>query len=237
MSCDEKHTAICAYQTLTNRPRSFCYQILPPCIQSDYSTYSKCFCQTRLNQSSLALRAEFQEPYQNLLYSSLNDTCYIGLERVSDSYFWINSNENIAYSNWAESTVFHEDYKYGAVTPNGWVTLKTRNETDCAIYEVEILTGSSKITLDYDDDQFVLKLTNPNSWLFEEDQSMPKIFCFTDVASDSLISKINVTLSTISGDEAQFYFRKHPDGPGNYWCEAFLYPAVVAKSSNKYLLR
>lgn len=237
VSCDEEHTAICAYQTLPSKPRSFCYQIFPPCVQSDYSTYSKCFCRTQSNHTSLAPRAEFHEPYQNLLYSTLNDTCYIGLEKVNDFYFWKNSNINIKYSNWADTTVFQKDYKYGAITAKGWIMLKTQNETECELYEIEISTNSSQINLDYKDDQFVLKLTNPNSWLVEEDQSIPMVSCFTDASSDALITKLNITGSITTRDEAQFYFQRHPDGPGNYWCEAFLYPDVVPKSSNKYLLR
>lgn len=240
VSCDENHTAICAYQSLPNKLRSFCSQSfsqVASCVQSTYSTRSKCFCRGQLNESSLHPKAEFPERYQNLLYSSLNGMCYIGLKRANGSYFWENSDIGVQYTNWAETAVFTDDHKYGAVSSNGWIMLNAENETDCILYEAETPASKSKIILDYNDEHFVLKLTNPNSWLFEEYNSTPMVFCFTDASSSTLVSKLEITGSIISEDEAQFFFERHSDGPGNYWCDAFLYPDVAAKSSNNYLLR
>ncbi|KAJ8978833.1 hypothetical protein NQ317_010833 [Molorchus minor] len=236
--CNEIHTGVCAYRSLPERMTSYCSQNFPFCMQSDYSTKSKCFCQSPVNSTSVVLGAEFHEPYQNLLYPYLSeDMCYIGLEKRPDgSYLWENSNTIINYTHWAEDAVFGDDYMYGVISKNGWGLAKTKKEASCDIHEVDLPFKDNEISLEYVDDEnrFIVNLTNPSSWVWND--STPIVFCFTDAARDQIITKMEVEGSVNSG-YATYFFQRHTDGPGTYWCEAFVYPDVTIKRSNEFLLR
>ncbi|KAJ8935161.1 hypothetical protein NQ314_012980 [Rhamnusium bicolor] len=243
-SCKERHTAICAYNSLPNHLKSFCSQNFPlpdVCMQSDYSTKSKCFCKGSMDNKSSAIKAEFLQPYQNLIYPALSkEMCYIGLQRNSDdTYIWLNSSAKINYTYWAGNITFGKYYKYGAISPDGWILLQTETESECVLYQVDLPNEQSEINLEYEEQlgRFTVKITNPRRWVSYDNGSAPMVFCFTDAASDTILSKMEVTITAISINYTTYSFYPHDDGPGTYWCEAFLYPEVVAKSSNEYLLR
>ncbi|KAG5881414.1 hypothetical protein JTB14_008925 [Gonioctena quinquepunctata] len=238
--CNETYNAICAYENLSDRKKSFCSQSYGPeevCKQSDYSTRSKCFCLG--GQEHNAVGAELLLPYQNLVYKSFtNDTCYMGLGKKENSYIWSNSSLSIDYTNWAKDTVFGEEYIYGGMSAEGWTLRKSQEELNCILYQKEAIVGNGELILRYDNDSglFTLHLNNSETWVRTLENTHPLVFCFTDTSAITILERINIG-DSYEEETGTFSFKPLSDAPGNYWCQGFVYPDVEVKESNEYFLR
>uniref|UniRef100_A0A6P7G348 Uncharacterized protein LOC114335403 n=1 Tax=Diabrotica virgifera virgifera TaxID=50390 RepID=A0A6P7G348_DIAVI len=231
--CDEIHTAICAYRTLPDRKKSFCSQTLgQACEQSTYSPKSACFCKEH-DKNLEGNKIELQMPYQNLLYTSLDEVCDIGLERKDDQYFWTYSNVSIDYTNWSPNTEFGTNFAFGAMSSDGWV-LKENKDNKCSLIEKFPPYLNDSLILRYDNTSFTftVSLTNAAYWKHKEDMEEPLLFCFTDGAEDLIVKRLDLLKSIINN---VFTFLPS-EGPGHYWCEGFLYPDLEVRKSNVYFL-
>ncbi|XP_076257475.1 uncharacterized protein LOC143194713 isoform X1 [Rhynchophorus ferrugineus] len=241
--CDSKYSAVCFYDVLPSRSSTLCSQIDSECVQSGYETRSSCFCkgdkhlQPEISSYDLV---EFIQPFQNLLFKSVSTFCRIGLKNEPNkSPTWIKSNKSITYTNWNYNVDIDFDLNYGAYTFDGWEL--TDDDLDCVLYEKESseASGELKLTYDTENSNFVLIISNSQQFKYDQNQK-PLIYCFTDASSKSLIYRITqVTFDKIVNDNMVFVFDPltiSQSGPGNYWCEGFLYPNLDTITSNRFFL-
>ncbi|CAG9829110.1 unnamed protein product [Diabrotica balteata] len=230
--CDELHTAICAYRTLPERTKSFCSQTLGlNCKQSSYSPKSVCFCKQYQSNGN---KIELQMPYQNLLYTSLDEVCDIGLERKDNQYFWTYSNVSIEYTNWSPNTEFGTNFAYGAMSSDGWVLRENKFDNKCSLIETFPPNLNDSLVLNYNNISsiFTVSVTNAAYWKQKDNVEEPLLFCYTDAAEDLIVKRLDIT----KGINNNIFTFLASDGPGHYWCEGFLYPELEVRKSNVYFL-
>ncbi|CAG9858973.1 unnamed protein product [Phyllotreta striolata] len=234
VACTDIYTGVCAYRPITKRMKSFCSQVFgSSCKQSDYSTKSKCFCKTHTTNNETR-KAELLIPYQNLLFDSLDEICYIGLEKKGDRFLWINSNIPINYTYWSNNTHFGEKYDLGAMSSNGWVLKSTEDDENCTIIEIFPPVFNASLILSEINSTTLVAISNEMAaWKQYEHSSEPMIFCFTDAANDAIISKLDMDIN-IFNSTLEIKFSVLDNVPGNYWCEGFAYPDLKAVKSNVY---
>ncbi|CAH1999661.1 unnamed protein product [Acanthoscelides obtectus] len=227
--CSTPHIGVCAYLALNYTTNSYCSRMFETCVSSDYPANSKCFCLSENLRDGQAELAEFLKPYQNY-FRSLQRNCLIGLEQVDDEYIWISSKTKLNYTEWADDAIFGDSRKYGALTEKGWKLLRYKNETNCIIYQKDIHLEDCNLVLTYNSakNQFFLEMSNPKAVVVSSNGT-PLVFCFTDASSNELVKRLNLNGSNTFGPIH--------DGPGSYWCEAFVYPSVKVVKSNAVFLR
>ncbi|CAG9813101.1 unnamed protein product [Phaedon cochleariae] len=239
VSCNLTATAVCAYDHLQKKTKSFCSQSFSTlCKQSDFSTKSKCFC--LLPTVPELEKAEFLEPYQNLVYHSMSDEmCYIGIKNTGTSFIWTSSNLPVNYKYWAVDTdPTSNGNTFGAISSDGWTLRETDSELNYTLSQQNIPTSSypNDMLLYFNDTSrmFNLKLTNPSNWLQRNESAVPLIFCFSDASAESLLQMLTTEFSEGS---SEILFEPINNQTGNYWCEGFVYPELEVKISNEYQLK
>lgn len=242
VSCQEEHVALCAYRKLGYFSNYLCDNVTK-CYQSDFSTQSKCFCQSGYSEDQPQyIKAEFLKLYQNNLYYSLTEgkeNCSIGLFKSEEGKFmWVNSDLEIDYTYWSPDANFDQDNVFGVATPYGWI-LKNKEEP-CVLYEVESKQNRPELNLTFDEvsNTFNIAIKNPYSlkWL---DASNILLYCFTDATSLNLIYRYPILhiASPLSEATMILTFTPYRNGPGHYWCESFQYPDMEVIHSNTAFLR
>lgn len=235
-SCQEENFGVCAYQKLDQLVDNICGSELY-CLQSDFTSNSKCFCKKPTTLWVNAPKAEFIKPYQYSIYSRLTDeTCAIGLVKNSDGqYVWYNSKKPIEYTFWSKNMNFENSEGYGAATPDGWIL--TTKPTLCALIEVEIPNAEPFLNLQFDEskNQFSLEVRNLN--MIKTLYSKPLLFCFTDADNSSLIYRYSIVYLTLGLRNRNYYFNPVGVYPGRYWCEAFKFVDLEVIRSEVYFYR
>lgn len=239
-SCSSINNAICAYNYLSDSTqKTLCSQRNTNCVQGDYFSTSNCLCYIEKSNQTTPL-ADFHIGYQNLAYKALTkEMSYIGLEKTSEGYKWSDSKE-INYTNWSPNAQFEENLKYGALSHNGWILTTNNSVLNSSLIWYYISNSkNASIHLEYDSNKniFKVKVTDPLSWLQQENISAPEILCFTDASIKKLFEKLPITLDSWDEEFAHYFFEPLEIQSGYYWCEGFLYPNLEVVASNKYLLR
>ncbi|XP_060518524.1 uncharacterized protein LOC132697218 [Cylas formicarius] len=243
--CDSQHTAVCAYHSLDKKTNSYCSQSFKKnvCVQSDYSTRSRCFCRSGKNSPSGSTGAKLFQPYQNLLSVISSETCNFGLEKVDNHFAW-SANTPINYTNWNGEDKIDFSYTYGVINEAGWNLAATSSEHQCEVYEIDVPYKIASLSLTYHTDikLFQLGITNLSSWYLGPDGT-PLIFCFTNADATSISYRIADFNKSIDKELEEYAVYTFPSldisesGPGMYWCEGFLYPDLEVTATEKYLLK
>jgi hypothetical protein len=228
VSCDEKHSAVCAYDKSNLWSNQLCNNTHG--FQSVFAPKSACFYVGDYLDETCP-KSEFIEPYQNNVYSRLTNTtnCSTGLKKTQrGSYVWSNSAKEINYTFWSRGVVYDDTHWYGGITSSGW-DLMTKPST-CVLCQKEAEEYFSSLELSGNEDELTLTIlqTRGVKWL----DSDVLVNCFTNAYPTSLLFRYDITKTNTTTDKNVYKFTPYANVSGDYWCEAFrIVDSEVIKSN------
>ncbi|KAB0800197.1 hypothetical protein PPYR_05937 [Photinus pyralis] len=211
VSCNTSFSRVCLYNH-----NSFLYRCPNNCVPGGLGS-NYCFCKSPKNTSCTlaSLRYTYEK---DLLYDLVgNDVCLLGPGKMLDNH-------------------------YLAINKHS-LHLKQANDGNCVVCKTEPIAFHDHVVLDLtfkaSSQKLYLNIYSPEG-LYKVNDNV-QVFCFTDATN-----KLKYRVNTKEKFDSRFKSPSHrrykvfkvslvEDGPGYYWCEAFLLPTMEVITSNKVL--
>jgi hypothetical protein len=215
VSCDEKHSAVCAYDKSNLWSNQLCGTT--DSFQSVFSPKSVCFYEGYYLES--CLKAEFIEPYQNNVFSRLGGTSFlIGLNKTQrGSYVWSSSAKEINYTFWSRDVVYDDTHWYGGLTSSGWVLKHELSWSVMCQKAAEEYFPS--LELRGKQNELTLTVVQPRGLKWYNSDVL--VNCFTNAYPTSLLFRYEISSTNTTTDKNVYTFTPYAYISGDYWCEAF----------------
>jgi hypothetical protein len=215
VSCDEKHSAVCAYDKSNLWSNQLCGTT--DSFQSVFSPKSVCFYEGYYLES--CLKAEFIEPYQNNVFSRLGGTSFlIGLNKTQrGSYVWSSSAKEINYTFWSRDVVYDDTHWYGGLTSSGWVLKHELSWSVMCQKAAEEYFPS--LELRGNQNELTLTVVQPRGLKWYNSDVL--VNCFTNAYPTSLLFRYDISSTNTTTDKNVYTFTPYAYVSGDYWCEAF----------------
>jgi hypothetical protein len=215
VSCDEKHSAVCAYDKSNLWSNQLCGTT--DSFQSVFSPKSVCFYEGYYLES--CLKAEFIEPYQNNVFSRLGGTSFlIGLNKTQrGSYVWSSSAKEINYTFWSRDVVYDDTHWYGGLTSSGWVLKHELSWSVMCQKAAEEYFPS--LELRGKQNELTLTVVQPRGLKWYNSDVL--VNCFTNAYPTSLLFRYDISSTNTTTDKNVYTFTPYAYVSGDYWCEAF----------------
>jgi hypothetical protein len=215
VSCDEKHSAVCAYDKSNLWSNQLCGTT--DSFQSVFSPKSVCFYEGYYLES--CLKAEFIEPYQNNVFSRLGGTSFlIGLNKTQrGSYVWSSSAKEINYTFWSRDVVYDDTHWYGGLTSSGWVLKHELSWSVMCQKAAEEYFPS--LELRGNQNELTLTVVQPCGLKWYNSDVL--VNCFTNAYPTSLLFRYDISSTNTTTDKNLYTFTPYAYVSGDYWCEAF----------------
>jgi hypothetical protein len=215
VSCDEKHSAVCAYDKSNLWSNQLCGTTNS--FQSVFAPKSACLYQSYDRDS--CPQAEFIEPYQNNVFSWLTNTTFlIGLNKTQRGrYVWSSSAKEINYTFWSRDVVYDDTHWYGGLTSSGWVLKQDLYWSVLCQKAAEEYFPS--LELRGNQNELTLTVVQPRGLKWYNSDVL--VNCFTNAYPTSLLFRYDITSTNTTTDKNLYTFTPYAYVSGDYWCEAF----------------
>jgi hypothetical protein len=215
VSCDEKHSAVCAYSKSNLWSNQLCGTTNS--FQSVYAPKSACFYESHNSES--CPNAEFIESYQNNVFSWLTNTTFaIGLKKTQrGNYVWSNSAKEINYTFWSTDVVYNDTNCYGSLTSSGWVLMPEPSWDVLCQKEAEEYFPNLSLSVYQNELRLTVMQPRGLKWY----NSDVLVNCFTNAYPTSLLFRYDITKTSTTTDKNVYTFTPYANVSGDYWCEAF----------------
>jgi hypothetical protein len=215
VSCDEKHSAVCAYDKSNLWSNQLCGTTNS--FQSVFAPKSACFYKSYDRDS--CPQAEFIEPYQNNVFSCLTNTTFlIGLNKTQRGrYVWSSSAKEINYTFWSRDVVYDDTHWYGGLTSSGWVLKQDLYWSVLCQKAAEEYFPS--LELRGNQNELTLTVVQPRGLKWYNSDVL--VNCFTNAYPTSLLFRYDITSTNTTTDKNLYTFTPYEYVSGDYWCEAF----------------